>query len=206
MSRGLSATNLSHVQGSHVHEVILAKLEFGTPVYVHSGIGTITYDSNDYVGVGDFGTFTAPRESETLGPVSVTLTLSGFDATFLTEALDSSSYGDKVTLFAGYRSDDGTLIADPWTFWKGRVDYMTANRGETNTISLVAQHDLSVLNEVDGAKFSDEDQRQRYSADEGFEYIAEQATQKLVWGGRTVDTGGGGDPGDLAPWDREDNV
>ena len=205
MRRGLHADNLSHVQGSHVHEVILAKLEFGTPVYVHSGIGTITYDSNDYVGVGDFGTFSAPRESETLGPVSVTLTLSGFDATFLTEALDASSYGDKVTLFAGYRSDDGTLVADPWPFWKGRVDYMAAGRGATNSISLIAQHDLSVLGEIDGAKFSDEDQRQRYSSDQGFEFVAEQATMKLTWGRATVNTGDG-DPTDLAPWDREDHM
>ena len=51
MSRGLSTINETQVDSSHVHDVPLVKLEFDTPVYVHSGIGTITYDTNDYLGV-----------------------------------------------------------------------------------------------------------------------------------------------------------
>ena len=202
MSRGLSATNATEVAGTHVHEVILVKLEFDTPVYAHSGIGNIVYSGNTYVGVGDFGSVDDVRESEKLGPAPIRLTLSGIDSALLTEALDSGNFGDAVTVYAGYRKDDGTLIDDPWIAAKGTFEYASLKRGPDNSISIVAQNDLAVLDEIDGSKFSDEDQRQVYSADEGFEYVDESATVRLVWAGGPVpltsagadlDGGGGGD-------------
>lgn len=190
MSRGLSTTNASHVEGSHVHEIVMVKLEFDTPVYVHSGIGTVSFDGNDYLGVGDFGGVGESRESQSLGPAPIRLQLSGIDSTLLAEAMDAGTFGDKVTVYCGYRQDDGTLIDDPWIVAKGKLEYSSLTRGDDNTISIVAQHDLAVLNEADGSKFSDEDQRQRYSTDEGFEYVEENAVIKLLWGGKPHNSGG----------------
>ena len=189
MSRGLSATNITAITSASVEPVLLAKLGFSTPVYTHSGIGTITYDGNSYVGVGNLGNVTAARESELLGPVAVTLTLSGIDSAFMTEALNSGSHGDAITIYEGYRNTDGTLLDDPWIVWQGTLEYSQLTRGESNTISLVCQHDLAVLEEKDGGRFTDEDQQNKYSGDLAFEFVHDQAGKKLFWGGGPVSTG-----------------
>jgi hypothetical protein len=187
MTRGLSSANQTEIGAAHLHEVVLVKLEFDTPVYVHSGIGTITYDSNDYLGVGDFGGVSETRESESLGPAPITLQLSGVDSSLIGEALDSGNYGDVVTIYVGYRQDDGTLVADPWVVWKGWYENSAIQLGtEDNVIAITCQHDLAVLEEADGGKFTDEDQKRRFSGDTGFEYVHEMRDIKLNWGGGVV--------------------
>ena len=171
MTRDIGATNVTKVDASHVHEVLLVKLEWDNPAYVHSGFGTITYDGDAYLGVGGFGSVTGARESEALGPLPITLTLSGVDATFISLALTSVAYKDAVTVFLGYRKDDGALEADPWLVWKGWYEYAEISQDDTSTISITCQHDLAVLNEINGSRFSDEDQKQTYASDDGFEYL-----------------------------------
>jgi hypothetical protein len=186
VSRGLSTTNTTQVDAAHLHEVVLVKLEFDTPVYVHSGIGNISYDGNTYLGVGDLGGISALRESEALGPAAVTLTLDGTDSDYITEALDSGNLYDKVTIYEGYRQDDGTLYDDPWIAWKGWFEYASVSLGEQAIVEVTCQHDLSVLNEKDGGRYSDEDQQDAYTGDVGFEFVAATVGVKLVWGGRRV--------------------
>lgn len=197
MSRDISATNLTEINAAHLYEVLLVKLEFDTPVYCHSGIGTITYGGNDYLGVGQFGSVSGARESENLTPSPLTLTLSGVDSSLITEALDSGNYGDAVTIFSGYRQDDGTLVDDPFIIWKGSLEYTSISQGESNAAAITLQHDLAVLDESDGGRFTDEDQQTRFSGDLGLEYVADMNGLRLIWGGARVVTGvlGGSKPG-----------
>jgi hypothetical protein len=190
MSRNLSSTNQTQVAAAHLHEVVMVKLEFDTPVYVHSGIGTISYDGNDYLGVGDFGGVSETREAEQLGPAPITLQLSGVDSSLIGEALDSGNYGDVVTIYVGYRQDDGTLYDDPWIVWKGWYENAAISMGtEGNIISVTCQHDLAVLEESDNGRFTDEDQKRRFSGDTGFEYVHLIPTLKLMWAGGPVASG-----------------
>lgn len=194
MSRTLSAANTAQIDADHLHEVIMVKLEFDTPVYVHSGIGTITYDGNSYTGIGQLGAIGAARESETLGPAPIQLMLTGLESSMITEALDSGNYKDPITIYVGYRTDGGTLVDDPWIVWKGYYEYASINQGSENTVAIVAQHDLMRLSEKDGSRFSDEDQTERYAADLFFEHITDQATIKLPWAIKPAVTGGGSYP------------
>lgn len=193
MSRDLSAENVAEIDGQHVHIVNLVHFAFDEPIFVHSGVGVITFDGNQYQGVGHFGGIGNLRESELLGPRPVTLSLSGVNPVFVTEAMEAGRYGDSVTLYEGYRQDDGTLVGDPWVAWSGWYEYASVDQGETATIAVHCQNDLSVLERADGGRFSDEDQQQRFSGDTGFEFVADVTVVKLQWGGRTV--GGGGSPG-----------
>lgn len=190
MSRDIGSANVTAVDASHVHEVVLVAMEWDDPGYVHSDFGTISYDGNDYLGVGDLGAITDARESEQLGPLAMTLELSEVDADFLTQALSAMNYRDVVTVYEGYRETDGTLTADPWVAWKGWYEFAQIVQGETNKIAVTCQHDLSVLDEKDGGRYSNEDQQRRYPGDYGFEFVHEMATVKLIWGGERI-TGGG---------------
>ena len=186
MTRSIGTANVTQATSASVQPVLLAKLEFDTPVYAHSGVGTITYGGNDYLGVGDFGAVSDARESELLGPVTLNLTLSGIDSDLLANSMNAGTYGDKVTIYEGYRQADGTLVADPWTVWSGTLDYSQATRGESNVITLICTHDLAVLDEKDGSRFTDEDQQSVHAGDVSFEYVHDSAQKKLFWGGGPV--------------------
>ena len=194
MSRDISATNLAEINAAHLQPVTLVKLEFGTPVYAHSGYGTITYDGDDYLGVGQLGAITGEAESENLTPSPVTISLSGVDSALITEALDSGSYGDTVTIFEGYRQDDGTLVDDPWVLWKGSFEYAAIRQDADSQVSITVKHDLAVLSEKDGGRYTDEDQQSRFTGDVGFEYITDMSGVDLRWGGsKVIDPAGRGD-------------
>jgi hypothetical protein len=197
MSRDISATNQAEVDASHLHEVVLVKLDWDEPAYVHSGFGSIVWDGNTYIGTGGLGGISEARESELLGPASLTLTLSGVDATFIATALDTVSFGDAITIYLGYRQDDGTLVDDPWIVWSGWFEFASIAQAAESEISIICQHDLSVLSEIDGSKFTDEDQQEDYSGDVFFEHVHEMQTlaQKLLWAGRAGWSGGGGGRG-----------
>lgn len=194
MSRSLSSANLTEIANAHVSEVVMCKLAFDTPVYVHSGVGSITYDGNTYTGVGDFGNVSSMRESEALTPSSITLTLSGVNSTFITEALDAGDYGDAVTIYAGFRQDDGTLVADPDELWSGTFEYATISIDAESVVTVVCQHDLADIREKQGGRYSHEDQTDKYASDLGLQFASSAANVKLLWGG-----GGVGGIGQRAP-------
>jgi len=139
-----------------------------------------------YLGVGDFGSISQAKESEALGPSSITLGLSGIDSTLITEAQDAGRYRDAVTIYEGYRQDDGTLVDDPWIVWSGWFEYAAIKVGADSAVTMTCHHDLSVLTEKDGARFSDEDQHQRYASDNFFQFVTDQNGLRLVWGGTPV--------------------
>lgn len=193
--RELTATNIAQVDSNYLHEVVLVKLDFDEPVYAHSGYGNIAFEANTYVGVGDFGGISETKESELLAPTPLTLELSAINDLLLTESLDAGTYRDVVTVFLGFRQDDGTLYDDPLVHWKGWFETASIESGDQNKITVTAQHDLTSLEEVDGSRYSDEDQKQRQAADDGLEFVTAMSTLKLVWGGgNTVSISGRRNP------------
>jgi hypothetical protein len=194
MTRSLGATNLSHIDSGHTHPVLMGKFLFdGGAVYAHTGLGTIVFESNNYLGVGSLAGLSGLEETESIVPAPVKVQLNGLDSALTLEALDAANYGAKVTLYIGYRNDDGTLIADPWVFYKGRVENSNLIRGVANSINVTIQHDLAILNRNIGTKYTDEEQQRRYSGDLAFETVDQTAVvaQDLFWG-RSTGIGSGG--------------
>lgn len=187
MSRGLSAENLAQIAAQHHDVVLMAHLAFDTPIFVHTGIGTITFDGNDYLGVGGFGGAEAVEESELLAPSPIRLVLSGVDSTYITEAMTAGNHGDAIKLYVGYVNKDMSLVADPWALAGGFFDYATVEVGEAeNRIVVTMQHELAILNEADGGRFTDEDQQRRFAGDTGFSFVSDAIETNLIWGGVQV--------------------
>lgn len=203
MSRGLDASNLTEIAATYYEPVSLIKFEFDTPVYVHNRLGTISYDGNDYLGVGDYGEIEPIRESERLGPHPIRMKLSGLDATLLAEALDAGTFGDAVTCYEGYLDTDGALVSDPWLAGSGTFDHASIKTGKDASIIITVQNDLAVLDQTNGERFSDEAQRRIDPDDKFFEFVNLTVGQRIPWGGGdgassgTVPTPGGRSRGGL---------
>ncbi len=187
MSRGLSATNQTEVAKNHVQVVLMVNLAFDTPAYFHTGIGNITYGGNTYLGVGDFGGVDGVEESESISPSPIRLSLSGIDSTLISECLNSGRYGDRITIYEGYRQDDGTLVDDPWILASGTYEFGVVDlSGDDSGITITMQHDLAMLDEIEGSRFTDEDQQQRFAGDLGLSFVADSVEKVVPWGGGVV--------------------
>ena len=189
MSREIGSTNTASAEGASVEPVALLKLDLDDPVYAHSGVGVIEYDGNDYIGVGLLGSVTAPSETDELGPQPVTFGMSQIDANLMQYAMSAANYGDEATLYRGYRQDDGTLVSDPYIVWAGTVESTGAKVGPGGQIGITCNHDLAALDQINGGRYTDEDQQDKYSGDKFFSHIADIPTLKLLWGGGPTRTG-----------------
>ncbi len=189
MARSLASGNVTHINTRDTHPVAMARMLFDTPVYLHSGLGTIPYDGNDYLGVGRLGGISGAEETEAIVPSQITLQLDGLTSDLFDEALNAANYGDKVTLFVGYRDDDGDLIDTPWVFYRGRVEKSGLVRGNDNSIRIVIQHELAVLNQQIGTKYTDEEQQRRYPGDTAFSRVDQVEVMQLTWGNKVVYVG-----------------
>ena len=189
MTRELSSANVAEVTAAYLEQVLLLKVEFSAAtLLLHSHYGNITYAGDTYIGVGHLGAVSAIREQSPLSPSPIELTLSGLNPVMRAAVDTSGEYKAPVTLYEGYRLDNGLLADCPRVAWSGWWEHATLGIGADMIVRATAQHDLAVLDETDGGRFSEEDQVERYPSDGAFKFIAFMADLRLAWGGGKVGT------------------
>ena len=185
MSRGFSTQINNALQAQEVRLVTFAKLEFpsGT-VYVHNSIGTYTWGSQDWAGVGDLGSISKVEEGTDVSPYSITLTLSGLDSTISGAALTEDYYMRPVTTYIGLLDTDDTLLEDPTQIWAGFMDQMNVTVGAPggDAIELIAESELSRFDKSANLMYTNVAQQQRYSGDLFFNHIHKVPDAKINWG------------------------
>lgn len=192
MTRPIGTINTAQIESDYVELVQLVRFDFDTPVYVHSGVGSIIYDGITYTGVGDLGEISDMSETALLSPTEITFRLSGVQPQHVTEAMNAANYGDAITVYEGYRQTDGELYDEPWVKWAGSVEYSSVVKGDQSVVEVYGKHELNDLDKANGTRYSDEDQVQRYAGDRIFEFCHRMSTVDLTWGGKRIAGGGGG--------------
>jgi hypothetical protein len=184
MSRGLSALNLEASQAAHVRPIIFAKLEFGAGTeYLHNALGTYTWGSQTWTGLGDLAEVGPIEEGDELSPYAVELRLNALNTELLTNAQGVQIFERRATLYMGFLGDDGALVDAPDEFWSGSMETMPISLGgEQDSISLVCESEMIMHSYANGALFTDEDQQKRYAGDKGFEFLAQMVDARIQWG------------------------
>ena len=200
MSRGFPTAVSTALAQQHVSIVSFAKLEFpsGT-VYVHNSIGTYTWGSQDWLGVGSLGSISKVEEGMDVSPYAITLTLSGLDADMSSAALTEDYFMHPVTIYLGVLDADDVLIADPTQIWAGFMDQMNVSVGADggDAIQLIAESELSRFNVSRNLMYTNAAQQERYSGDLFFSHIQDVQGAKFDWGAKTPgqSVSGGGNAG-----------
>lgn len=184
MSRSLGTTNATRTTAKVVNVIVFCELDFvGETIRVHSNIGSITWDSKTWLGVGDFGGFSDVEEGADISARGITLTLSGIPSNLLTHALASNYRGRSAKLWFGMLSAAGVLDAAPYQIFGGRVDTMTiSDEGETSTISVACENRLIDLRRPRVSRYTHEEQIARHDGDLGLSFVARLAEKPLYWG------------------------
>jgi hypothetical protein len=180
----MTAAMAVQLSASHIRPLFLMSAQFtdGT-IYVWSGMGTLSWNGQTWIGLGTLGTISGVEESSEIKANNVTFTLSGIDPSLLGEALNQARQGYPVTLWFGFLDDQLNVVADPVQAYSGRMDVPVIEEGsDTSTISLTVENRLIDLNRTKERRYTDQDQQIDFPGDTGFRYVAALQNWNGVWG------------------------
>ena len=196
LDRGLDAATTTAITAATVAPVTFVKLELDSgTLYLHNSIGTVTWDSQDWLGLGDFGGINSVQESNTLSAYEVEMVLSGLDSALMDEVLNQPYYLRPVTVYMGaFDTADFTLVSDPTVLWEGAIDSARAVLGGSNSIVLSCESEFMALDKSNGALFSDSDLQKRYPGDKFLRWASATEDVEIRWGDSSFTTTGSPKP------------
>ena len=135
--------------------------------------------------VGDIGGITAIDEATDLRARSVTLTMTGIKASYVSIALSEHYQGRRGRLFKGFVDATDALVADPKCRFIGVMDVMSYRiEGGIATLSMKLVNRYARWEYgLDQPRYSNEDHQADHPDDKFFEFLAQNAKgTELIWG------------------------
>ena len=184
MSRTLSTEMQAVATAELVRPVYLVDMEFSSgSIFIWSGMGDLSYNSNTYLGAGDLLSIGAIQETAELTANGATVTLGGIKQSLLTLARDEPYQGRPLILRLGAFDENGDLIASPVILFSGFMDIMTiADSGDTSTITITVENKLIAFQRTAVRRYTAEDQKIEHPTDKGFEFVAKIQEKEIIWG------------------------
>ena len=206
MARNLTAAQITEITAQNMRPILLCQLLFtsGT-VYLWSGIGTLSWNGQSWQGIGSFGQVSPIPETSDLTAAGVKLSLSGIPSSLVTSALGEVRQGAPVTIYQGFLTTAGAVVANPNNAWSGRMDTCEIlEDGSSATISITAESRLLDLNRSRERRYEKQDQSIDFPGDLGFDYVPSLQELSVVWGKASpssapVSSAGGSSPPRMPP-------
>lgn len=183
MPRNISPEMIAALSASVLRPALFVEAHFGeATVYMWSGIGSVDWNGQSWLGTGSLLSITTPEEGVTVEARGITITLSGFDATLLPETMSDFQLGLPVIVYLGAYDESDNLIADPAISWKGRMDQPTIDVDrDIATISINCESRLIDLNIVVDRRYTNEDQQRDWPGDLGMSFVNSIQQMTLYW-------------------------
>jgi hypothetical protein len=206
MARFVNSTAQTAADQPHVLYAILVQLDFASGfVRAFNGVGTLQFNGNTYLGLGQYGSIGAVGESTKFRPSNpVVLTLSGLPdgvtPLLAAAAINRADYFGRSCRIDIALFDSNRKILTPIenAVWEGRMDAITVSRGvNSSSISLSCEDRMVIWDKNVGYLYTTEYQSQLYAGDTFFSQVPFLANQQITWGGTSPSagvTGGGGRP------------
>lgn len=182
MSRDASLTDAKLSKGT-LYPVLLAEIDWpGGMVRVWTGYGSLSWNSQTWLGTGDLGSVSAVQESSDGTANGLTLTLNGIKAANIVEILSNSVQGKSAKLYFGLLASPGVWDIEPYCVFDGFIDFpRIEDTGDRATIHLQLEKEF-IDQRAQSRRSTDQDQKIDYPNDKGFEYVAGLANKTILWG------------------------
>ena len=188
MARNITTAYNNAIKSDTVIPFFATELAFNTgTLRFWNGYGDITMtaggSSNTFTGLGD-ATGISPIDEQSLIQASgANLVLNGVKSSLISTALSAQYSNRDGKIFLGLFDSSKNVIADVYTLFVGKMDVMVIREsGDTCTIELKLENRLVALERPNLRRMTDEDQKNLFSGDKGFEFIADLQDKELVWG------------------------
>lgn len=184
MARSLTSGAQAQLVARLVRPVFFVSMAFADQtIYAHTSIGTISWDSQAWLGVGTLGEISAVSEGGEVDAQGISIKLSGIDPALLNESINELNSGT-AQVFLGFLDQNGALVADaiPLPLFVGLMDAPEIDLDtNTATIEIAVENRLSDLNRARGGRYTDQDQRQRYPGDGALQWVSYLQDQHFNW-------------------------
>ena len=111
-------------------------------IRVHSGLGSFVIDSETYIGVGDLGSIDSITQDGSTSPNGIRLTISGLDTSLISDVLLDGYQGREVKIMLCVFIGEDYTNLHSHTIYKGLLDTMEIQYGETATITVNVENAL----------------------------------------------------------------
>jgi hypothetical protein len=183
MTRGLSTAVGTAVQGERVLRTVAADLDFSTgPVRVVAGPRDITIGGNSFTAIYTLGGISEVEETPELQAAALTLQLAGVPRDAVNIAMTNRCQGRAGTIYeVVFDLVTEQPLADPFIMFRGRMDNMQVDLGETATVRVSMTNRLADWSRPRFRRYTDEEHRRRYPSDRGFRFVTATASKEIVW-------------------------
>jgi hypothetical protein len=178
MARTVNSTIVTALAADNIKPFYAVNLEFATPVYYWTGIGTLVSGSITYQGAQDLLAIDGLSETGDLTANGATLTLSGVPSALVTIALATPYHGRKCKIYFGVKGNSNLTEV-----FSGYMDKMTISENESGaTITVNVENKLVDLDRVRVRRYTHESQKTRYASDTFFSFMADMSDKTVNWG------------------------
>ena len=188
MSRDITTEVLDALDDDVVYPFFAVDLDFSSgPLYMWSGYGDLCIGGTGdtctggklYLGAGQLLALSSVEETTEMEAKGASLTLSGIPSSFLSLALAEPYQGRECRIYFGMTSAPSAYVE----IFSGELDQMNiSEEGGTSSVSVTAENVLIKLERPVVRRFTNEDQKSRYPADLGLEFIAGLQDKEIYWG------------------------
>ena len=182
MARSITAALNTKLLAAVKRPIFLIEALFDTgALRLWSGLGTLTWNSNTWVGTGRLLQFSPVQETADIIATGLNYTLSGLDAAILA-LVDVEQYqGRIVKLYFGAMTAAGAIVADPYELHRGKADTMNDEEtGETTTVALSVESVLIDLEKPVLFRYTSEDQKLIDSTDTFCDFVVDLQQKNII--------------------------
>lgn len=184
MARPLTAGVLMEIAKDIKYPIVFVKMTFDeAPLRMWSGVGTLNWNSEDWLGTGDLGKVSEIEETNKLEAAGVKFSLMGVRLENLALALDDVRQGLPVEAWLGFMTNVGEVIADPAAVFYGEMDEVDVQEdGDAVDITISCESRMQLLQQKKERRRTHEDQQIKYEGDMGFQYVPTLQNANVTWG------------------------
>lgn len=164
--------------------IILASIGLAsTTKYVWSGVGTISWNGQSWLGLGDLGTISSISESGELQAQGIQLGLSAIANDLLADSLTEIRVGRPVRIYLGFLDPiTAAIVPDPYLLYKGMVDEPKTKIGPSeSSVTLKLENRLIDMQRNSSLRLDSETQRRLYPGDAGMDFCSQLADAVWAW-------------------------
>ena len=166
--------------------MVMVRIDFETPIYVHSRFGEVLFEGNTYYGVGAFGSISSRTEDTAVNPQRLTLSLSGIPLRFVDLVLSSTNYQNRdVYIYKALLDTDETILGGVVQKWFRGVTgnaSIQEQPGQNISVEMEVSNFLAKWRRPANLRYNDETQQQLYPGDTSLTNIIDAQAGK-VWRG-----------------------
>lgn len=190
MTRGISAAMVTASEAESFRPFTAIELNFSTGVLrFNSTPANLSFDSgsgspsDDFIGVGQYGSISIIEESAELKTYSVDMQLRGIPNDIISSALGADYQGKSAKVWFGLveLTDWTSVIADPTLWFDGVMDTMDIALGEKATVTMHALSRFARWEQAPDIRYTNEEQQRQYAGDKGFEFVGQAVEKEVTW-------------------------